>query len=137
MRMRGTHITECSTHPLHHIRSAPARRPRAHPPHITVAKFHQTEFDRLSPHFGEHTIPHSHTHSLYQQNTKNTFPVNTVTKNYTLCQKHITLKNIFHVETGYTCTGFNVGTTSPQNRSSFKRRLSSLQKRETYNTYMH
>ena len=50
--MRGTHIyssTDCPTHPLHYLRSAPARRQRARPPRTTVAKLYQQELDSLPP----------------------------------------------------------------------------------------
>ena len=50
--MTGTQIftsTERPEHPLHHLRSAPARRQRAHPPHRTAAQFYQEELDSLPP----------------------------------------------------------------------------------------
>ena len=80
MRMRGTHIytsTARPTHPLHHLRSAPARRPRAHPPHTTPAQFYQSELDSLPP-APENTSLRTHIHTVYTNRTLNTFPQNTL-----------------------------------------------------------
>ena len=80
MRMRGTHIytsTEDPTHPLHHLRTAPARRPRADPPHTTPAQFYQTELDSLPP-IPENTSLRTHIHTVYTNRTLNTFPPNTL-----------------------------------------------------------
>ena len=80
MRMRGTHIytsTEHPKHPLHHLRSALARRPRAHPPHTTPAHFYQTELDSL-PLIPENTSLRTHIHTVYTNRTLNTFSHNTI-----------------------------------------------------------
>ena len=78
--MRGTHIytsTDCPTHPLHHLRSAPARRQRARPPRTTVAKLYQTELDSI-PSIPENTSLHTHIHTVYTNITLDTFPVNAI-----------------------------------------------------------
>ena len=78
--MRGTHIytsTARPTHPLHHLRSAPARRPRARPPHTTPAQFYQSELDSLPP-APENTSLRTHIHTVYTNRTLNTFPQNTL-----------------------------------------------------------
>jgi len=65
MLMRGTHIytsTDCPTHPLHHLRSAPARRQRPRPPRTTVAKLYQQELDSLPP-TPDNTILRTHTYT--------------------------------------------------------------------------
>ena len=56
MLMRRTNIyttTECPTHTLHHRRSAPARRQRARPPHISSDK--QIYAHRQHQHNPKHT----------------------------------------------------------------------------------
>jgi len=80
MRMRGTHIytsTGHPTHALHHLRTAPARRPRADPPHTTAAQYYQTELDSLPP-IPENTSLRTHIHTVYTSRTLNSFPPNTL-----------------------------------------------------------
>merc|ERR1719376_1823575 len=80
MRMRGTHIytsTEDPTHPLHHLRTAPVRIPRADPPHTTPAQFYQIELDSLPP-IPENTSLRTHIHTVYTNRTLNPFPPSTL-----------------------------------------------------------
>ena len=80
MRMRGTHIytsTEHTNHPLHHLRSAPVRRPRPDPPHRTVAQLYQRELDSLPP-LPDNTSLRTHIHTIYTQRTLDSAEPNTL-----------------------------------------------------------
>jgi len=80
MLMRETRIypsTDCPTHPLHHLRSAPARRQRARPPRTTVAKLYQQELDSLPP-TPDNTSLRTHIRTVYTNRTLDTYPVNTI-----------------------------------------------------------
>ena len=80
MLMRGTHIytsTDCPTHPLHHLRSAPARSQRARPPRTTAAKLYQQELDSLPP-TPDNTSLRTHIHTVYTNRTLETYPINTI-----------------------------------------------------------
>ena len=80
LRMRGTHIyssTADPSHPLLHLRTAPARRPRAYPPHTTPAKFYQDLHDSLPP-LPEGITLGTHIHTTFTQRAIATFPPNSL-----------------------------------------------------------
>ena len=80
LHMRGTHIfsaTESPTHPLHRLRSAPARRSRTNPPHQTSAAYYQRELDSIPP-LPINTSLRTHIHSVYTQRSLESSQPNTL-----------------------------------------------------------
>ena len=80
MSKRGTHIytsTSDPSHPLHHLRSAPSRYPRAFPLHTTPAQFYQNLLDSLPP-IPDNITLKTHIHTTFTQRTIDTLPPNTL-----------------------------------------------------------
>ena len=69
----GYRSTVCPTHPIHHLRSAPARRKKARPSHTTVAKLYQTELYSFLP-IPENTSLRTHIYTVYTNRTHSYLP---------------------------------------------------------------
>ena len=69
--------TESPAHPLHHLRSAPARRSRARPPHLTPAMFYQRELDSLPP-LPDNISLRTHIHTVYARESLEASQPNTL-----------------------------------------------------------